>query len=251
MPAREVRCVVPAYNEEKNLERVCSELGEAFAALGRPYRLFVVDDGSRDGTAALLRVLAARYPLTPLFHEGNRGIAAAFLTGLRAAVVGAGEDDVVVMLEGDGTSAPSALAAMLAALTPPCDMVIASRYAEGGGYLRFPLKRLLLSRGANGLLRLLCRVRGVRDYTIFYRAYRAGPLSRALAAYGESFTSVGGFACNAEMLLRLRAYVREVREVPFVYDYGLKRGKSSMNIPRNLRSYLELFRIFYLERRGT
>ncbi|MFA6029907.1 MAG: glycosyltransferase family 2 protein [Elusimicrobiota bacterium] len=251
MPAREVRCVIPAYNEEKNLPRLCETLREAFAALGRPYRLFIVDDGSRDGTAALLRELALRHPLTPLFHEGNRGIAAAFLTGLRAAVAGAAEDDPIVMLEGDGTSDPAALSAMLDALTPPCDLVIASRYAPGGAYRNFPPKRLLLSRGANALLSVLCRVPGVRDYTIFYRAYRAGPLARALGAFGERFTSAGGFACNAEMLLRLRAFVREVREVPFVYDYGLKKGKSAMNIPRNLRSYLSLFRIFYFERRGA
>ena len=107
-----------------------------------------------------------------------------------------------------------------------------------------------LSRAANLMLRLFCRIRGVRDYTIFYRAYRAGPLRRALEAYGDRFTSVGGFACNAEMLLRLGPFIRRVREVPFIYDYGVKKGASSMSIGGNLRSYFHLFRIQLFDRVG-
>jgi dolichol-phosphate mannosyltransferase len=166
---------------------------------------------------------------------------------MRAAVAEADEDDAIAVLEGDGTSDPEILPVMLAAMDGSCDVVIASRYVGAGRYLNFPLKRLLLSRSANFLLRAVCGLPRVRDYTIFYRLYRCGPLKRALAAYGDRFTSVGGFACNAEMLLRMRKFVREIREVPLVYDYGKKKGASGMRIGGNLASYLKLFRIFAFE----
>ncbi|MEK9145409.1 MAG: glycosyltransferase [Elusimicrobiota bacterium] len=243
-----VRLVIPAYNEAKNLPGLCRRIRESMAA--RPYRLFIVDDGSKDDTARVLEGLRGEHPILPLPHPKNMGLSAVFLTGLRAALEGAEENDAIVVMEGDGTSDPAVLPDMLDLLQNPCDVVIASRYAPGGAYRNFPAKRLLLSTAANTLLRLVCRIPGVRDYTIFYRAYRAGPLRRALDAYRGRFTSAGGFACNAEMLLRLKGFIREARETPFIYDYSLKQGASSMRIMNNLKSYLTLFRIFFLDRRG-
>lgn len=235
------RLVVAAYNEGANLASLCGRVKTAMTAAAIPYSMFVVDDGSKDSTPEVLRELAGSHPLRHIRHEVNRGIAAVFLTGMRAALEGAAPDDPVVVMEGDGTSDPALLPRLIAALEGPCDVAIASRYAPGGAYRGFPLKRLLLSRAANLLLRLVYRLPGVRDYTIFYRAYRSGPLRRALEAHGEDFTSAGGFACNAQMLLRLRGFSRGMCEVPFVYDYGVKKGKSSMRIMKNLRSYLSLF----------
>ena len=243
MSAVPLRLVIPAYNEGRNLEALMGRVDAVLRTLGRPWRAFIVDDGSRDDTAAVLARLAERFPVTPLSHTVNLGIARTFLTGLRAAVSGADDDDAVAVIEGDGTSDPAILPQMLEALVPPCDVVIASRHVPGGAYRRFPLHRVAMSLAANALLRLICPVAGARDYSIFYRLYRAGPLKKALAADGDSFTSVGGFACNAEMLIRLVPWMGAVREVPFVYDYGVKKGRSSMKLVENLRSYARLFRI--------
>lgn len=237
-----LRLVVAAYNEAANLPGLFARVEAALA--GTPWRAFVVDDGSRDGTDRVLADIAARLPVTPVVHPVNRGIAQVFLSGLRAALEGAGEDDGVAVLEGDGTSDPALLPAMRERLARgDVDVVIASRQVPGGAYRGFPAKRLALSVAANALLRLVCGLPGVRDYTIFYRLYRAGPLRRALEANGDAFTSVGGFACNAEMLLRLGPFSRGAAEVPFVYDYGLKKGASSMKVGGNIVSYLRLFRI--------
>ncbi|MBI4347567.1 MAG: glycosyltransferase [Elusimicrobia bacterium] len=238
-----VRVIVPAYNEAANLPAVCERVQAALA--GRAYRLFVVDDGSKDDTAAVAGRLAAAHPVAVVTHPVNRGIAAVFLSGIRAALEGAGDDEPVVIMEGDGTSDAALLPALLSALEGEADIAIASRYLPGGEHRRFPLKRLLLSHGANTLLRTLIRLPGVSDYTIFYRAYRARVLKRGLEADGERLTSVGGFACNAELLLRVSRFCRKTAEVPFVYDYGLKRGKSGMKIGNNLLSYAKLFWIFF------
>ncbi|MBI3300001.1 MAG: glycosyltransferase [Elusimicrobia bacterium] len=235
-----LRLVILAYNEGRSLEGL-------FARLEPAWKVFVVDDGSTDDTAGVLaRVMAKGRVFTLKRHPVNRGLAAAFLTGLRAAVEGAGDDEVVAVLEGDGTSDPALLPAMAAALTPPCDVVIASRHVPGGGYRRFPFQRHCLSVAANAVLRAVCGLPGVRDYSIFYRLYRVGPLKAALAEHGDALTSVGGFASNAEILLRLAPFVREFREVPFVYDYGVKPGASSLRpageLPRYLRLLLRVWR---------
>ena len=231
---------MPAYNEAANLPTVCGRLK---AALGsRPYRLFVVNDGSQDDTAKVAQGLAAEHPLTLVDHPVNRGIAAVFLTGIRAALEGAGDDEPVVIMEGDGTSDPAILPAMVSVLDAGADIAIASRYLPGGAHLRFPLKRLILSHGANALLRLVIRLPGVTDYTIFYRGYRAAVLQRALEAYGDRFIECRGFASNAEILVKTaKAVPLNCGEVAMIYRYDLKPGVSNMKIAKNLLEYLKLF----------
>lgn len=231
------RIIIPAYNEGANLGPLAAAIATALD--GEPYRLYLVNDGSRDDTAAVATSLQHRFPLTLLTHEVNRGVAAAFRTGFQAAVIrDSADDDVVVLLEGDGTSDPALLPEMARRVRAGADLVIASRYRPGGGYRRFPLKRHLLSRVANLLFRLAFPIPGVRDYSIFYRAYRVPPLRSCMAAYGPRFIEATTFLANAEILVKLRPYVRRAEEVPLLYDYGRKQGKSGMKVGKNLRSYL-------------
>jgi dolichol-phosphate mannosyltransferase len=168
----------------------------------------------------------------------NRGVAEAFRTGITYVAKEAADDDVVVIMEGDGTSSPELLPTMAEKIRGGADIVIASRYQHGGIYKDFPIKRYILSQGANIVFRLLFPMRGVRDYSIFYRAYRARCLKKALARHGQDFITVQTFFANIEILFRLRPFVKRVEEVPLVYDYGKKQGKSGMKIGKNLRSYI-------------
>ena len=231
-----VRIIIPAYNEAANLSQVAREIAEVLRS--EPHRLYIVNDGSWDTTASVLERLATQAPITILTHPVNRGVAAAFRTGFTSVLSEAANDDVVILMEGDGTSAPSLLPTLLARIRAGADVVIASRYQPGGGYTRFPLKRLVLSRGANLIFRILFPIPGVQDYTIFYRAYRIPPLRATIQAYGQRFIESTTFLANAEILLKLRPHLRRVVEVPLEYDYGKKRGKTGMKIGKNLRSYL-------------
>lgn len=231
-----IRVIIPAYNESKNLPRVIPDVSAALK--NSEHRIYVVDDGSTDMTAEVLVTLASRYPLTVLTHRPNKGVAAAFRTGFTAVMRDAAEQDVVVLMEGDGTSLPELLPEMAQRIQNGADIVIASRYRQGGGYKNFPLKRLLLSRGANLVFRILFPIPSVTDYSIFYRAYRVPPLRATIAQHGDTFIASETFFANIEILLKLRPYLKRIEEVPLNYDYGLKRGKSGMKVWKNLRSYL-------------
>lgn len=233
--------VILAYNEEAALPGLLRALEERLA--GEPHRFLVVDDGSRDGTAAAARQAARSLPVTLLGHPVNQGVGRAFDTGLRRACAEASDDDIVVTLEGDMTNDPACVPSMIERLRQGCDVVCASRYARGGAYVGFPLKRRILSLGANLAARWIIGIPGVKDYTLFCRAYRAEVLKRALARCGPRFIERRGFCANCEILLKVqRAGPVRCGEVPMVYRYDLKRGASSMKVLANLAEYWRLFR---------
>lgn len=231
-----IRIILPCYNEAENLPAVFAQIAEALP--GTAHIIYAVEDGSTDATQSVLGSLRQRHPTRVLLHPVNRGVAEAFRTGFTAAVREAEDDDVIALLEGDGTSTASLLPEMLRLVQNGADVVIASRYRPGGGYRRFPLKRLLLSRGANVVFRLFFPIPGVTDYSIFYRAYRIPPLRACMTNFGDRFIESATFLANAEILVKLAPYLRRVEEVPFLYDYGRKRGRSGMKVWKNLISYL-------------
>lgn len=228
--------IIPAYNEGRNLRAVVA--GIAATLRGQSYQVVIVNDGSTDDTKTVADELAQEYPVRLLRHKKNRGVAEAFRTGITYVAARTAGDDAIVIMEGDGTSSSGVLQEMIRRIQAGADLVIASRYRRGGGYRRFPLKRLILSWGANVVFQVLFPIGSVRDYSIFYRAYRARVLQQALARWREQLITVQTFFANIEILLKIRPYLERVEEVPMVYDYGKKQGKSGMKVWKNLRSYL-------------
>jgi len=238
-----IHIVVLAYNEAVALPGLLEKLNAVLSKQSEPFRILVVDDGSKDGTGDAARRSAEGLPVVVLRHAVNQGVAKAFDTGVRRAAGDAADADIIITMEGDGTNDPDCLPAMLDKFRQGFDVVCASRYAPGGAYRGFPLKRYVLSRGANALARLFFRVPGIRDYTLFYKGYRARLLKQALGRFGDRFIEGRGFAANAEILVKTcRNRALRCAEVPMIYRYDLKSGKSKMAIVKNLVEYLKLFK---------
>ncbi|MBI3549012.1 MAG: glycosyltransferase family 2 protein [Elusimicrobia bacterium] len=238
-----IHVLLLAFNEEGGIGACLARLNELLAPGAEPFRLYVVDDGSKDRTADIVREAARRLPVALLQHETNKGVARGFDTGLRHIAKTAAPDDAVVTLEGDNTNDPEFLLEMLRKINAGADVVCASRYRKGGRYVGFPFKRRVFSFGANWLMRTLFPVHRVRDFTIFFRAYRARVISDAIARFGTRFIECEGFTSNAEILYKVAEATPELRceEVPLVYRYDLKKGGSKMKVGRNLREYGRLF----------
>jgi dolichol-phosphate mannosyltransferase len=234
--------VLPAYNEEAALPPLLGALAAVRAADLPDLRAIVVDDGSVDGTADVVRQHAGEHPWIRLVqHDGNRGLSRAIQTGFETALQDAAPDDVIVTLDADNTQPPATIPRMIERLGEGYDVVVASRFRPGAEVHGVPFMRRVYSRVMSILFRVAFPVRGVRDYSCGFRAYRADVLRRAYHAFGQDFITEQGFACMVEILFQL-SRLPSVRfgEVPFVLRYDLKPGQTKMSVVRTIADTLRL-----------
>jgi dolichol-phosphate mannosyltransferase len=227
--------IIPAYNEGQNLPVVLEQLKELSSTL--PLSVVVVNDGSRDNTLEAAESFRDKMDLEIVNHPVNMGVPMTFYDGLVAAAKRAQPGDCIFIIEGDGTSDLKCMPEMARRVYGGDDVVVASRYIEGGGYVNFPWQRTSGSWGVNMVLSVFFHVRGLTDYTIFYRAYRVEIVQRALEHFGSGFTTTKSFAANLEVLLRVLPFSHRFSEVPLLYNYGLKKSQSKMNPVKTLREY--------------
>ena len=230
--------ILPAHNEQDNIGLV---LEDADKRLNNMEHAFViVDDGSTDRTKDVVLSYSDRMPIHIVEHKSCKGIRFAFMSGFQKACdISENDDDIIIMLEADNTLDLGILKEMLEKIEKGYDIVSASRFTCGGKYVGFPFKRLVLSMGSNLLLRCVFRIPGLSDYTIFFRAYKAGIVKNAIKFYGHDLITCKGFTGNAELLVKLNQInPLKAAEVPLIYRYDNKMGKSKMNIYLTTKEYL-------------
>jgi dolichol-phosphate mannosyltransferase len=237
---RIVRIVLPAYNEADNLPALLRALQETMEDNRIEYEVIVVDDGSSDDTAAVVESWARALPLLLVRHPVNLGLGATLRDGLQSALERAGERDVVITMDADATHMPGLIVQMVRMIGEGYDVVIASRYRAESRVYGVPVLRRIMSRGASLLMRVVFPIRGVRDFTCGYRAYRADVLRRAVDRYQGQFVNQDGFQCMVDILLKLRPMRLIFGEVPLLLRYDRKGGESKMNIGRTARNTLML-----------
>ncbi len=231
--------VLPAYNEEGNLKDTLEAVARVRVSEDVETKILVVDDGSTDATPHILRSLQSSLPLSVVTHSPNKGIPKVFESASAHLAPLLKDEDVVIILESDGTSDLACVPLFRSALDAGADIVIASRHVHGGAYVRFPWYRVLGSTAVNVFLTLLWRIKNVHDYTMFYRAYK-GKVFKKFHEEGGVFVAKKSFAANGELLYRLAKYKPRIEEVPLRYDYGLKKGPSKMRLIQTLLEYIRL-----------
>ncbi|MFD1149945.1 glycosyltransferase [Saccharothrix hoggarensis] len=230
--------VLPAYNEAASLPPLLRRLAEV--ALTEQLTAWVVDDGSSDGTDEIAKAGWPGLDVRLVSHPVNLGLGQAVQSGLRAVLAEAAQEDVVVVMDADDTHDPELIRVLRGEIAAGADVVICSRFVDGGDDATAPPLRRLLSRGAAVLFRRVLRVDGVRDFTSGFRAYRVSLLARAAGHWGERLIEERGFACMVELLLKLRHCRPVVAEVPLTLRYDRKQGPSKIRIARTVGQYLKL-----------
>jgi len=233
-----IRFVIPAYNEAENVPRLLEDLAPRARALGA--RVIVVDDGSNDGTAEVVRAHAQDMHLAIVRHPVNGGLGAAVNTGIRAALGESSDDDAIVTLEADTTSDLDDLPTMLAQFDRGHDVVLASVYAPGGKLIGVSRPRVAVSKAVSNTFRVLGGLRELHTLSSLYRVYRAGTLRRAAETYGYLLVREPGFAANVELLLKLYAAGARIAEVPTVNDWSRRKGSSKMKLLPTSQAYLRV-----------
>jgi polysaccharide deacetylase family protein (PEP-CTERM system associated) len=225
--ARPASVVVPCFNEEPSLPFLANALAEVRQELAGRYdlRFLLVDDGSSDGTLPALHRLFDSWPgATVIAHERNQGITAAILTGMRAAAT-----EVVCSIDCDCTYDPRRLGEMIPLLTDRVDLVTASPYHPLGSVKNVQGWRLVLSRSASRLYRLVLRQK-LHTYTSCFRVYRR---SAVLALDVRD----PGYLGLVELIGRLDLAGGRVVEHPAVLEARLL-GRSKMNVVKNVFRHL-------------
>jgi dolichol-phosphate mannosyltransferase len=219
--------VLPTYNEAENLEAIVEaalpRLAEAAAAepqLGGEHRLLVVDDSSPDGTGQIADELAVRHDAVEVLHRSTKdGLGRAYLAGFERALAGGAA--LVLEMDADFSHDPADVPRLIAA-TRDADVVLGSRYVEGGRVEDWGIVRRLVSRGGSWYARTVLGV-PVRDLTGGFKCFRA----EALLQLELDGVRTDGYGFQIELTYRaVRAGLR-VREVPIVFR-DRTAGKSKM-----------------------
>lgn len=233
---------LPAYNEGEALPPLLESIAQVQQSARLNMRVIVVDDGSTDETAVVVRRRMAEDAWISLVqHDCNKGLSQAIQTGFQAALKDGGPDDIIVTLDADNTQPPGVIPTMVEKVVNGCDVVIASRFQPGAQVRGVPPLRRLYSRVMSVLFRVAFPIKGVRDYSCGFRAYRAGALQRAYATYGDQFITERGFACMVEILFQLdRLGMVTFGEVPFTLRYDLKPTETKMRVGRTIRDTLRV-----------
>lgn len=220
--------ILPAYNEADNLEAVVGELRAALQALPVASEIIVVDDGSRDGTAAVADRLAGAHGVRVITHDHNRGYGAALRSGFAAA-----GRDWVFFMDSDGQLDPADLAAFLPHLTDH-DLVAGFRLRRMD-----PLHRRLYGRLFTLTARVLFGVTS-RDVNCAFKLIRRSRLEQCRL-------TADGALINVELLWELKKLGVGPLELPVAHRprrSGLQTGGSGRVI---LRAAAELFRLRFLK----
>jgi dolichol-phosphate mannosyltransferase len=206
--SRSLAVIVPMFNEERNAERCVSAILPLLSRELPSARLFVVNDGSTDGTDAILRgLLAGGMDFQYVPCERNQGYGAALVAGARAAL-GAGYEFGLFM-DSDLTNDPALIPRFAERLAGgDLDLLKASRYVPGGGMEGVPLRRQLPSRLGNWLAARLFGM-GLHDLTNGFRAVR-------LSMIADVQFRERGFPQILEEMVELKRRGARVAELPYV-----------------------------------
>lgn len=214
--------IIPCFDEEAAAARFEAELFPALEALGVPFEVIAVDDGSYDGTGGVLRNLAGeRRDFRAKAHEYNRGLGMALRTGFASA-----SGDWIATLDADLTFHPRQIKALLdCQKATGADMVCGSPFLDPSGAAGVGWWRRWPSLLVNALYRRLCGP-ALTAYTPIFRLYRTEVL-RSLRLEST------GFEINAEIAARFLAAGKAVAEVPAVLT-ARREGASKLSPLREL-----------------
>lgn len=234
--------VLPAYNEALAIGALLDKIQLAFESEAEKPRVLVVDDGSSDGTADIVRAhpLAASGQAEVVPHEHNKGLGAAIRTGVETFLARSGGDDILVTLDADDTHNPEVIKQLVAETRKGADVAIASRFQPGGQEVGVSAIRKIISRGAKVFMSIVAPVPGARDYTCGFRAYARPILVRAKQVFGDKLVESNHFSVMSELLIKLSAIGAKVTEVPFILRYDLKQGPSKIKFSATIMGYFSL-----------
>ena len=223
-----VSVIVPTYNEKENLPILIDRINRIFVDGGIIGEVVIIDDNSPDGTGQLAEQLSRKYKFLKVIHRPSKlGLGSAYREGFRAAV-----GKLLFTMDADLSHDPSYIPRFIEK-AKHADVVVGSRYIEGGNIVGWGLYRKLVSRVANFLASIVVGA-DVNDMTSGYRAYR----KEVLAKVPLNEIRSNGYAFQLEIIYEIRKKGFKIDSVPIVFT-DRRTGRSKLGM-REFLSFLML-----------
>ena len=212
--------IIPTYNEAENIERIIEEIFK----LNLDINILVVDDNSPDGTSKIVEEITGRDNKVSLIkRKAKMGLGTAYVAGFKYAIQE--RYDYIFEMDADFSHDPKEIPNFLEKIRE-YDLVIGSRYIKGVNIVNWPLRRLILSYGANIYTRLITGL-PVKDSTGGYKCFRR----KVLESIDLDKIHSGGYAFQIEMNYKAWKKGFKITEIPIIF---IDRTEGSSKMSRKI-----------------
>jgi len=211
--------IIPTYNEKENIEKIIRKV----FSLDGGYDILIIDDGSPDGTAAIVKNLAKEHDgrLFLIERKGKLGLGTAYLTGFRWALENG--YDYVFEMDADFSHNPDDLGRLYEACKAGADLAIGSRYCDGVSVVNWPIGRIIMSYFASVYVRNILKMK-VYDSTAGFKCYTR----KVLESIDLDAVRMKGYGFQIEMKYTAYRLGFKISEVPIIF-VNRKEGTSKMS----------------------
>ena len=209
MAASDSIVIIPTYNEKENIENII----RAVFGLEKCFHILVIEDGSPDGTAAIVKKLQAEFPdrLFMIERTGKLGLGTAYITGFKWAIEH--KYDYVFEMDADFSHNPNDLPRLYSACVDDgYDLAIGSRYVSGVNVVNWPMGRVLMSYFASKYVRFITGL-PVYDTTAGFNCYRR----KVLETIDLDSIRFKGYAFQIEMKFTTHMCGFKIKEIPVIF----------------------------------
>jgi len=201
--------IIPTYNEKENIEKIIRAIKEQEI----DFHIVVIDDGSPDGTAAIVKSLQSEFPdsLFIIERAGKQGLGTAYITGFKWAIEH--KYDYIFEMDADFSHPPKDLVRLYKACHEDgADLAIGSRYCNGISVVNWPIGRVIMSYYASTYVRTVLGMR-VYDTTAGFKCYRR----KVLKTIDFSNIRMKGYGFQIEMKYNTYKLGFKIVEVPIIF----------------------------------
>lgn len=219
MTRKEKLVIIPTYNEKDNIEPMVRKV----LSLEGDFDLLIIDDGSPDGTASIVKHLQNEHNsrLHLLERKGKLGLGTAYISGFKWALENG--YDYIFEMDADFSHNPDDLTRLYKAAKNGADLAIGSRYISGVNVVNWPMGRVLMSYFASAYVRLVTRMK-IMDATAGFKCYKA----EVLRSINLDKIRLKGYGFQIEMKFTVWKLGFKIVEVPIVFTER-REGTSKMS----------------------
>lgn len=211
--------IIPTYNERENIENIIRKV----FSLEEGYDILIIDDGSPDGTAAIVKRLQQKFPerLHMIERPGKLGLGTAYITGFKWSIDKG--YDYTFEMDADFSHNPEDLPRLYQACKDGADLAIGSRYCDGISVINWPIGRIIMSYYASVYVRTILGIK-VYDCTAGFKCYS----NKVLRTIDLDKVEMKGYGFQIEMKYTTYKLGFKITEVPIIF-VNRKAGTSKMS----------------------